>query len=161
MKAPRSLVFLRMILEAASLTGAIILVALYALTAAMLPRPYVPYDAEEGLVSVYGMGTILTALFAMGEGLMGLLIMLSRFPKMYRPPVALNSGNIEIQYVLSKIMHSSLQIICAVYFSVLMILVYQMRIQVESNLFLTMSVAALIACGFIYLLYFSAARRYK
>lgn len=161
MKAPRSLVILRIVLELASLTGAIVLVALYALTAAILPRPFVPYDTGPGLVKDYGMGAVLTALFAIGEGIMGILIMLSRFPKMYRSPVVLNAGNIEIQYVLSKIMLSSLQIVCAVYFSVLMILVYQMRIQIESNLFITMSAVSLIVCAVIYLLYFAVARWYK
>lgn len=161
MKAPRSLVILRMILELTALTGAIVLVAVFALTAAILPRPYVPYNAEPGFVSDYGMGAILTALFAIGEGLMGVLIMLSRFPKLYRSPVVLNAGNIEIQYVLSKIMLSSLQIVCAVYFSILLMSVYRMRIQIESNQFLFFSVSALAICALIYLLYFIAAKRYK
>lgn len=161
MKAPRSLVILRIILELAALTGAIVLVAIYALTAAILPHPFVPYNAQPGFVSDYGMGAALTALFAIGEGLMGVLIMFSRFPKLYRSPVVLNAGNIEIQYVLSKIMLSSLQIVCAVYFSILLISVYQMRIQIESNQFLFFSAAALAICGTIYLLYFIAAKRYK
>lgn len=161
MKASRALRYLRMILELAALTGAIVLVAVYALTAAILPRPFVPYYAEPGLVSDYGMGAVLTALFAIGEGIMGILIMLSRFPKIYRSPVALNSRNIEVQYMLSKIMLSSLQIVCAIYFSALLMSVYEMKIQIESMRFKVMSVSALLSCAAIYLLYIAAARRYK
>lgn len=161
MKASKALRYIRRLLELLSLTGAITLVALYAQTAALLPKPFVPYNAEPGLVSEFGMGSILTALFALGIGIMGLLIMLSRFPKLYRAPVPLNANNIEIQYVLSKIMLSSLQIICAMYFSILIIQVYKMEIQIDSSNFKNLTVSALIVCVAIYLSYLYAARKQK
>lgn len=161
MKATRTIRYLRMFLELAALTGSIVLVALYALTAAILPRPFVPYDAAPGLVTEYGMGAILTALFAIGEGLMAVLIMISRFPKLYRSPVTLNANNIEVQYILSKIMLSSMQVVCAVYFSALMISVYRMQIQLESWSFISITIIAGLSAAVIFLLYLAAAKRYK
>lgn len=152
---------MRIISELASLTGAIVLVALYAVTAGILPAPYIPYEGELGLVGKYGLGTILTALFAMGSGIMGFLGMLSRFPKIYKSPVKLNANNIEIQYILSKIMLSLLQIVCAVYFSLLIIKIYRMQITIESMQFKIMSIAALFFCALIYFTYLATARHFK
>lgn len=160
MSSSRVLRYVRMALELAALTSAITLVALYAQTAALLPRPYIPYDAD-GVVGTYGLGTVLTALFAVGAAIMGFLIMLSRFPKLYRSPVELNSKNIEIQYILAKIMLSALQIVCALYFSYLMVKVYNMQIQLESAAFRNLSAGALVLCGAIYAFYLAAAAHYK
>ncbi|MEG2202352.1 MAG: hypothetical protein RRY10_01785 [Christensenellaceae bacterium] len=153
---------LRFLLEWSTFVSIIALVVTFALTAGMLPAKTLVQSAEpSGLVLTFGMGTVLLALFLTGSGISGLFFLLSRFPRLYKYPVKITAENIEAQYHLAKILLCAAQIISAIVFCNLMRQVYNMTITLESAGFRNMLIAALVAFGIEYLIYFLVARRYR
>ena len=151
---------IRLLLEWLTFISIVALIAIFALTAGILPPPP-PHLYREGggFVAEYGMRPILLLLFLAACALIALLFLLSRFPRLYRYPVKITAGNVEVQYLLAKIMLGVAQLVCAVYFSLLMLFVYRMQIRLESPLFACLTAAAGAAVGVDYLVYLAAARK--
>ena len=147
-------------LDAATMFAAVFLIAVFALTASMLQPEEAAYY-QPGLVSEYGLGTVMLLLFMMGAGLMGVLFLISRYPKIYRYPVEITQNNVEIQFLLAKITFSLLQLICAAYFCALMIGVFQATIPLGSYAFYTLTGAALGAAGIFFVSYILIAKLNK
>jgi len=153
--------YIRMALELLTMLGTVVLIVIYAQTAGIQPLPDVPFDDAGGVVSRYGMGTVLTGLFLSAGAIIGFIMMVSRFPRLYKYPVEINAKNVEVQYIIAKIMLSSIQIICAAYFCVLMISVYEMRMTFGSPEFRLITVFSVGVCAIIWLIYILAARANK
>jgi len=151
--------YIRAFLEFIAILGIVFMIAVFAITADS--RGAAPPPDSAGLVGSYGMRVVLTWIFLLGGSLIGLIFLTSRFPKLQRFPVEITAKNIEIQYILSKIMLSSIQIVLLNYFGTLMINVYRATIRLASMDFVQMTVAAVAACLAIWLLYYIAARRSK
>lgn len=158
-KSMAALRYIRMGLELLTMLGVVVLVVVYAQTAGILPSPDI--GEGQGIVSRYGMGTVLTGLFLAAGAIIGVLMMISRFPKLYKYPVQINAGNVELQYIIAKVMLSAIQLVCAVYFCTLIVNVYQMRITLDSPEFRLITVFTVGVCAIIWLVYLLAARANK
>ncbi len=161
MKAYDFLKSLRAVLEILSWVGIIFMVVLFARGAGLSGAPDAQTGGDGGLVETYGMRMVLLLLFAAGGGLIGLLFLGARFPKLYKYPVRITAQNVEVQYLLAKIMLNALEIVCALYFIILMVGVHNRTIALESIEFLQLSFGAGGIAGAVFLLYLAAARKYR
>ncbi len=151
--------YIRAVLEVISMLGIIALVVVFALTAGSQDIPGAPNS--DGLVGRYGMRVVLTGIFLLGALLTGLVFLIARFPRLQRFPVEINAGNVEIQYILLKIMLNAVQIVIINYFATMMLSVYRFSIELDSPGFLQTTLVACFACLAIWVLYYIAARRNK
>jgi hypothetical protein len=151
--------YIRTVLEIISMLGVIALAVIFALTAGAPDIPDAP--DSDGLVGLYGMRVVLTGIFLSGALPTGLVFLIARFPRLQRFPVEINAGNVEIQYILLKIMLSAEQIVLINYFAAMMISVYRSAIELDSPGFLQTTLVAGFACLAIWIFYYIAARRNK
>jgi hypothetical protein len=136
---------LRHVLDIAVLLAVIVMAVLFAQTAGVWPVPAVAGADGNGGPFKYGVRMLLLGLFLAGGGFIGLLFLFSRFQRLYRYPVKITAKNVEVQYVLAKIMLSLNQLICAVYICVLMAGVYRADIEIPSAAFCRLTAAAVTA----------------
>ncbi len=153
---------MRLILEWMTFIGLVALIAMFAVTAgiAPLPPPHLYADGG-GLVATYGMRPVLLLLFLVACAVIAVLFLVSRFPRLYRYPVRITAKNVEIQYLLAKIMLGMAQLICAVYFCILILLVYQMQIGLFTPRFWFITIVSISALLIDVLIYVAAAGRNK
>jgi hypothetical protein len=150
---------IRLLLEWLVFIGLVSLVVIFAMTAGILPPPALfPHAGGGGLVVEYGMRPVLLLLFLAGCAVIGALFLLSCFPRFYRYPVEITARNVEVQYLLAKIMLGMAQFLCAVYFCILLLLVYRMRIEMDSFNFWRLTAFFAIALVADVLVYIAAAR---
>jgi hypothetical protein len=161
MKEYKLLRYLRTALEMLTWISIVFLVAVFAVGAGIAQPPVVQVTGEGGMVTTYGIRMVLLLLFMIGGGLIGLLFVLARFPRFYRYPVEITAQNVQVQFTLAKILLNALQIICATYFSVLMIEVFRMNIILGSSEFFSLTLRCAVGAGLVYVIYVIAARRLK
>ncbi len=157
MKKHTLLRFVRVTIEWLTFVGIVALVAVFSLTADLLPIPQQPVPATHGLVSSYGIRYVLLLLFVIACCAIAFFFLLSRFQRLYKYPFEITAKNIEPQYQLAKIMLGVSQLICSTYFCVIMVFVYQQRIEFGDNLFLIYTLFAFIALAVNYIIYLVAA----
>lgn len=126
----------------------VLLIAVFSLTGWMLP---VPPTAEEtagtGFVGTYGMRPVLLMLFLAACTFDAVCLIFARFARTFRFPVVVTSRNVEVQYLLSKMMLTLLQVIATVYCTLLMVQIYNMQMRLHSSSFVAVSLTALGLAG--------------
>lgn len=145
-------------MEIVSVVGIIVLFGVYAETAALLPRPQPGAKTGLEFLSVYGLNYALTLLFLIGGAVLGIIGIISRFPKLYIYPVKIHAKNVEIQFVLGKLMLSVMQIIGAVFFTALMATAYRHAAGMTYIPYTRLWTYALIFWIAAYLIYFFGAK---
>jgi len=151
--------YIRIIFDFTVMFGVVFMIAVFALTAG---PDFMPETVESGgLVGRYGMRVVLTWLFMSGLVLTGTMFLISRFPKLQRFPVPITADNIELQYILLKMMLSSVQIVLTIYFVDVMINVYRFSIKLASPDFAQKTAIAGLACAAVLILYYIAAQKNK
>ncbi len=161
MKEYRFFRIVRSVLEVLVWLAALFLVVVFARGAGPGAPPQLGVTGSGGFVTTYGMGTTLLALFLIAGSIIGALFLLARFQRLYRYPVQITAQNVEIQYILAKILLSSLQLICALYFILLIVKVHNMTITMASPGFKLLTLFCAIAAGALYGVYLLLARKYK
>lgn len=151
----------RTILDIASLLALILMLVVFALAAGILPAPTPEQLGGDSVFLKYGVRMMLLGIFFVGCGIIGLLFLMARFPRLYRYPVEITPKNIELQYIIAKLMLSSNQLICAIYISILTAGVYRTEIAIPSNAFTFLTAAALMLCGAVIAAYFIGAHKNK
>ncbi len=149
----------RTILDIAALLALILMLVVFALSAGILPPPLPEQLGGDSVFLKYGVRMLMLGIFFVGCGIIGLLFLLARFPRLYKYPVEITPRNIELQYVIAKLMLSANQFICAVYISILMAGVYRTEIPIPSDAFTFLTASALVLCGAVTAAYFIGARR--
>ncbi len=152
---------IRIVLDIISLLAIIFMVVIFAMVAGILPPPEAAQVGGYDLLLKYGVRMLFLGLFLAGCGIIGVLFLIARFQRLYIYPVEITPQNIEIQYIMAKIMLSANQLICAIYICVLMTGAYQTRIAIPSEAFYNLTIAAAMACGIVTACYFIAAKRNK
>lgn len=152
---------LRHAAEMGATLGVVCTVVIFAQTAALLPTPSVDDLGGDPRLLQYGFKMLMLGIFMAGCGIMGLLFLLGRFPRLHVYPVEMNAHNIDSQYNLAKTMYSSLVIVCAVYVCFLMAGLYKRTIVIPSSAFTALSLGSIGAAITVYAIYQIAARRIK
>ena len=148
----------RTVLDIITVLAIVLMVVIFAQTAGIQPAPSVEQLGWDNDLLRYGVRTLLLGLFLAGCGVIGLLFLVSRFPRLYRYPVEITPQNIETQYVIAKIMLSSIQLACAVYTCILMVGVYEAVLIIPSGEFVVLTAVTGVVCGAVLCLYLVAAR---
>lgn len=122
----------------------VLLIAVFSVTA-WLREPPPAYDdvGGSGLVARYGMRPILLLLFLTACLVDAVCLMFARFARLQRYPVKLRARNIEVQYLLMNTMLAVIELVATCYFTLLMVQIYRMQIQLSSPSFLLLSAGAL------------------
>lgn len=149
---------LRAYMEIASVVCIIALFGVYAETAALLPRPEAGAKTGLEFLSVNGFDYALTLLFLISCVVLGGIGILSRFPKLYVYPVEIRAKNIEIQFLMAKLMLSVMQIIGSAFFIALMVTAYRRAINMSYVPYSRLWAYALTAWVAAYLIYFFGAK---
>jgi len=148
----------RFVLEITAFIGIVCLIVTFAMTASVLP---LGERTGSGLVGALGARTVLFLIFAIGGALTGALFLLSRFPRLYKYPVEINAGNVEIQYHIAKLALCVGQLITLIVSCLLMIKVYNQSIRFFSTSFLEIVLVGIAAYASVFLIYYFTARRFK
>ncbi len=152
---------MRTILDIAALLALILMLVVFALAAGILPPPSPDQLGGDSVFLKYGVRMLLLGIFFAGCGIIGLLFLMARFPRLYKYPVEITPKNIELQYVIAKLMLSANQMICALYISILIAGVYRTEISVPSDAFTFLTASALALCAIVTAVYFIFARKSK
>lgn len=121
------------------------LVAVFSLTGNMLEVPQAAYGLSgEGFVEKYGMRPVLLILFVAACAIDAICLVLGRFARLFHYPVPIDMHNIEVQYLLSKMMLSVIQFVSTVYFTFLMVQIFEMQIRFRSPSFALLSAVAVL-----------------
>lgn len=156
----KALRYTRMAVELLAMLGVIVLVVIYAQVAGI--QDLLPGEPPVGsAIAKYGVRVVLTLVFLLAGAILGLLLLMARFPKMYHYPVEITAKNVETQYNLAKLMLSSVQVVCSIYFCILLVGIYHMEMTTESATFWQATGLMVGICIVIGLLYVAAARANK
>lgn len=148
----------RFVLEIIVFIGIVCLIVTFAMTASILP---IGDQSGVGLVGALGMRPVIFLIFAIGGALTGILFLLSRFPRLYKYPVEINAGNVEIQYHIAKLALCVGQLITLAVACLIMIRIYNRSIRLLSASFLEIAVTGVVAYVAVILIYQFAARRFR
>lgn len=148
---------LRAVMELLSILGIVVVVVIFAQTAGVqdIPQGTPPPGS---MIDRYGVRVTLTMTFLLAGAIIGLLMIVSRFPRLYKYPVEITARNVEVQYVIAKIMLSGMQFVCAVYFTILMVGIYNLEATIHNAVYQLLTVLFLVACVVIWLFYFFLAK---
>ena len=126
----------------------VLLIAVFSMTGWIME---VPEGAEEsagnGFIGTYGMRPVLLMLFLAACTFDAVCLIFARFARTFRYPVHVTSRNVEVQYLLSKMMLTLMQIIGTLYCTFLMVQIYNMQMRLHSQAFAAVSLAAVALAG--------------
>lgn len=121
----------------------VLLISVFSVTGWMLEVPAgAEASAGTGFIGTYGMRPVLLMLFLAACAFDAVCLIFSRFARTFRYPVKVNSRNVEVQYLLSKMMLTLMQVIGTLYCTFLMIQIYNMQMRLHSAAFAAVSLAA-------------------